>query len=172
MQRLLAHPLHAADFAPFGTVIAAEGLAGRPINGGTTLRFDVMRDLQLTGGGGLPLLALYRATARRFPLPLVEFERHTRGSQAFVPLSGTRFVVVVASGDAALTARALRAFTVDGSRGVVLAPGTWHHALLARDSGDFVVLERTAPAGESVDCEVQRLEAPVELALAEDPTPG
>lgn len=165
MQRLLAQPLLAADFAPFGTVIAADGLAGRPINGGTTQRFDVLPDLQLTLGGGRPLLALYRAAARSFPLPLVEFERHARGSQAFVPLAGARFVVVVARADAPLSAESLRAFAVAGTQGVVLAPGTWHHALLARDAGDFVVLERGAPAGEPEDCEVRRLEAPVELAV-------
>ncbi len=165
MARLIAQPLRAADFAPFGTVIAADGLAGRPINGGTTQRFDVLPDLQLTLGGGRPLLALYRASARSFPLPLVEFERHARGSQAFVPLAGARFVVVVARADAPLSAGALRAFAVAGTQGVVLAPGTWHHALLARDAGDFVVLERGALAGEPEDCEVRNLEVPVELAV-------
>ncbi len=167
MQRLLAQPLLAADFAPFGTVIATDALVGRPINGGTTMRFDVLPDLQLTLGGARPLLALYRATARSFPLPLVEFERHARGSQAFVPLAGARFVVVVARADAPLCAGALHAFAVAGTQGVVLAPGTWHHALLARDAGDFVVLERGAPAGEPKDCEVRHLEAPIELTLAD-----
>ena len=162
---LVAQPLTAHAFAPFGTVISAEGLSGRPINAGTTMRFDVIADLQLTLGGGTPLLAVYRASARKFPLPLVEFERHARGSQAFVPMAGARFVVVVARGDAPLTAEGLHAFTVEGTQGVVLAPGTWHHGLLARDAGDFVVLERNAPVGELVDCDVVRLEVPVELAL-------
>jgi len=162
---LLARPLTAEAFAPFGTVISAEGLSGRPINAGTTMRFDVIPDLQLTLDGGTPLLAIYRASAREFPLPLVEFERHARGSQIFVPMAGTRFVVVVARGNAAPSAKVLRAFTVEGTQGVVLAPGTWHHGLIARDAGDFVVLERGAPAGEPVDCDVVQLEAPVELAL-------
>jgi len=162
---LVAQPLTAHAFAPFGTVISAEGLSGRPINAGTTMRFDVIADLQLTLGGGTPLLAVYRASARRFPLPLVEFERHARGSQAFVPVAGARFVVVVARGDAPLTAEGLHAFTVEGTQGVVLAPGTWHHGLLARDAGDFVVLERGKPAGEHVDCDVRHLQAPVEVAL-------
>lgn len=165
MRKLVAQPLTAAAFAPFGTVISADGLSGRPINAGTTMRFDVMADLQLTSGGGTPLLAVYRASARTFPLPLTEFERHARGSQAFVPMNGARFVVVVAQGDAPPTAGALHAFTVEGTHGVVLAPGTWHHGLLARDAGDFVVLERSAPAGEAVDCDVVHLEEPVELAL-------
>ncbi|APV48972.1 hypothetical protein BWI17_04320 [Betaproteobacteria bacterium GR16-43] len=165
VRRLVARPLTAEAFAPFGTVISAEGLPGHPINAGTTLRFDVIPDLRLTLDGGTPLLAIYRASERQFPLLLVDFERHARGSQAFVPMAGARFVVVVARGDAPPTAEAFHAFAVDGTQGVVLAPGTWHHGLLARDAGDFVVLERGAPAGERVDCESLRLEAPVELAL-------
>ena len=172
MQRLLAQRLRAADFAPFGTVIEAAGLAGRPINGGTTMRFDVLRDLQLTMGGATPLLALYRASARSFPRPVIEFERHARGSQAFVPLAGARFVVVVARADAPLSAGNLRAFAVPGTQGIVLAPGTWHHALLARDAGDFVVLERGTPAGEAEDCEVRQLEAAVEVEIGSPPTRG
>jgi ureidoglycolate lyase len=167
VRRLLAQPLRAEDFAPFGTVITTDGLRGRPINGGTTMRFDVLHDLRLCADGGRPLLALYRASARRFPLMLEEFERHGRGSQAFVPLAGARFVVVVAGADAPLVAESLRAFAVSGTQGVVLAPGTWHHALLARDAGDFVVLERAAPDGEGVDCESRRLEAAVELVLGD-----
>jgi len=165
VRRLVARPLTAEAFAPFGTVISADGLSGRPINAGTTMRFDVIPDLQLTLDGGAPMLAIYRASAREFPLPLAEFERHARGSQVFVPMDGARFVVVVARGDATPTAEALHAFTVEGTQGVLLAPGTWHHGLLARDAGDFVVLERGAPAGETVDCEVLRLPAPMELVL-------
>jgi ureidoglycolate lyase len=165
VRRLVARPLTAEAFAPFGTVISADGLSSRPINAGTTMRFDVIADLQLTIGGGTPLLAIYRASAREFPLQLVEFERHARGSQVFVPMAGARFVVVVARGDAPLAAEALHAFTVEGTQGVILAPGTWHHGLLARDAGDFVVLERGAPAGEPVDCDVVHLPAAVELSL-------
>lgn len=165
MQRLVARPLTAGAFAPFGTVISTEGLSGRPINAGTTMRYDVIADLQLTADFGTPLLSIYRATARTFPLELTEFERHSRASQAFIPMSGSRFVVVVASGGDPPIAESLHAFTVEGTQGVVLAPGTWHHGLLARDAGDFVVLERGAPEGEPVDCDVIQLEAPVELTL-------
>jgi len=54
----------------------------------------------------------------------------------------------------------LQAFVTDGRQGVVLAPGTWHHALLAVEGGDFVVVERRAAV---VDCEVCRLNPGVQL---------
>lgn len=152
---LPVQPLTAAAFAPFGTVIAVPaGAAGRPINGGTSLRFDLLADLALSADGGHPMLALFRAQARCFPIEVAEMERHALGSQSFVPLGERRFVIVVAAAGAAPTADDLSAFITDGCQGVSLAPGTWHHALLAVDAGDFVVVERAAQA---VDCDVLRL---------------
>jgi ureidoglycolate lyase len=156
---LAAQPLTPQAFAPYGTVIAAPtaGL-GRPINGGNAMRFDLLDDLQLGAEGGRPMLALFRAQARRFPHAVTEMERHALGSQAFVPLGERRFVIVVArAGAAPVSCSQLAAFVTDGRQGVVLAPGTWHHALLAVDAGDFVVVER---AGGEVDCDICHLRVP------------
>ena len=156
---LVAQPLTSKTFAPYGTVIAAPAGEGRPINGGNAQRFDLVDDLQLGASGGRPMLALFRAQARRFPHEVTEMERHALGSQTFVPLGERRFVIVVApAGEAPTAAGMLAAFVTDGRQGVVLAPGTWHHALLAVDAGDFVVIERAA--GVEVDCDVCWLDAP------------
>lgn len=156
---LYAQALTAERFARFGTVIEMPQGAGRPINGGNAQRFDLVHDLQLQQAGGHPLLALFRAQARVFPHAVTELERHALGSQSFVPLGRRRFVVVVAPGP-----QALAAFVSNGEQGVVLAPGTWHHALLAVDAGDFVVVERAAAA---VDCDVLRWDEAVSVALPE-----
>ena len=154
---LAVQPLTAQAFAPYGTVLAAPAGTGRPINGGNARRFDLVADLQLGAAGGRPMLALFRAQARRFPHEVVEMERHALGSQTFVPLGERRFVIVVAPAGEAPAAGALAAFVTDGLQGVTLAPGTWHHALLAVDAGDFVVVER---AGDAVDCDICSLAAP------------
>lgn len=159
---LAARPLTAAAFAPYGTVLQAPAGAGRPINGGTAERFDLVDDLRLGAEGGRPLLAIFRARARRFPHAVQEMERHALGSQSFVPLGERRFVIVVAAAGAALGAGALAAFVTDGRQGVTLAPGTWHHALLAVDAGDFLVVERAAAA---VDCDICLLPAPVRVTV-------
>ncbi|SOD30397.1 ureidoglycolate lyase [Variovorax sp. YR752] len=149
---LVAQPLTSHAFAPYGTVIEVPTGEGRPINGGNAQRFDLLGDLRLDAEGGRPMLALFRAQARRFPHEVSEMERHALGSQTFVPLGDRRFVIVVAcAGEAPTSAQQLAAFVTDGRQGVVLAPGTWHHALLAVDAGDFVVIER---AGGGVDCDV------------------
>lgn len=46
------------------------------------------------------MLALFRAQARTFPLNIGEMERHTLGSQTFIPLGTQRFVLVVAAASA------------------------------------------------------------------------
>lgn len=158
--RLVAQPLSAEGFAPYGSVVAAPDGAGRWINGGTTERFDLVDDLHLGADGGRPMLALFRAQARRFPHAVQALERHALGSQTFVPLGERRFVIVVAAAGDAPQAHQLAAFVTDGRQGVTLAPGTWHHALLAVDAGDFVVVERAAA---SVDCDVCELSAPASV---------
>ncbi|WP_338138195.1 ureidoglycolate lyase [Comamonas aquatica] len=67
-----------------------------PINGGNAMRHELLADLQLTAEGGVPMLVLFSAQARQFPLDVTELERHALGSQTFVPLGTQRFVVVVA----------------------------------------------------------------------------
>jgi ureidoglycolate lyase len=160
---LAAQPLSPAAFARYGTVVQAPAGAGRPINAGSAERFDLVADLQLGAGGGRPMLALFRAQARRFPHAVDELERHALGSQTFVPLGERRFVIVVAAAGEPPAAAALAAFVTNGHQGVVLAPGTWHHALLAVDAGDYVVVERAAAA---TDCDTCRLEAAVSVVLS------
>ena len=164
--KLIAQPLTAEGFAPYGTVIAVpddfEG--GRLINGGTTRRFDLIDDLHLSADGGRPVLALFRAQARSFPHAVKEMERHALGTQTFVPIGGERrFVIVVARAGEAQTMAALAAFVTDGRQGITLAPGTWHHALLAVDAGDFVVVERVAA---TVDCDVSEVNPIVSVTWA------
>lgn len=159
---LIAQPLTPRVFAPFGTVVEAPDGPGRPINAGTSQRFDLLGDLQLQADGGRAMLALFRAQARPFPHAVTEMERHALGSQSFVPLGRRRFVIVVAPAGDAPQPEALAAFISNGEQGVVLAPGTWHHALLAVDAGDFVVVERAAGV---VDCDICALGAAVTVAL-------
>lgn len=157
---LVAAPLTPDAFQAFGTVLQAPAGSGRPINAGSSERFDLVDDLQLGAEGGRAQLALFRAQARRFPLSVQELECHRLGSQTFVPWGLCRFVVIVARAGEPPAASALQAFVTDGRQGVVLAPGTWHHALVAVDAGDFLVIERAASV---VDCEIHRLDSPVRL---------
>jgi ureidoglycolate lyase len=167
---LIATPLTPQAFAPYGQVLQAPQGSGRWINGGNAERFDLVADLQLHGAGGRAMLAVFRAKARHFPHAVDAMERHALGSQLFLPAfapdgAPRRFVVVVAPAGGPPLPDALAAFATDGSQGIVLAPGTWHHALLAVDGGDYLVIER---AGEGVDCDVVTMPAARSVRLAED----
>jgi ureidoglycolate lyase len=164
-------PLTPQAFAAYGTVVAPfahdQPPAGaRAINGGTTWRLDLLADLDLHQHGGTPGLAIYSAAARTFPLALQAMERHTQGSQSFLPLGTARFVVVVAAAGAAPGAHDLKAFITDGQQGVVLHPGTWHHGLVAVEAGSFAVVERHGAPGAAVDCDEVALAPGVWLAMA------
>jgi ureidoglycolate lyase len=162
VRALIAEPLTAAAFAPFGTVVAWPGGDGRAINAGSSRRADLDGALRLVAQDGAPLLAIYRAEARTFPFTAEQLERHRHGTQTFIPLGTARFVILVAPADAMPVADTLRAFLTDGRQGVSLAVGTWHHGLLAVNAADFAVIERAA-ADE--DCELATLPRPVSVAL-------
>ncbi|MEN4920872.1 ureidoglycolate lyase [Achromobacter spanius] len=151
--------LTAETFAPYGTIIASAGRDGREINAGTTLRVD-MPEPDILKQGGRPSLSVFRATPGSLPFEVRMMERHRLGSQTFVPLMGTPFVVLVALGATEPDLSTLKAFRADGSAGITLAPDVWHHPLLALAAGDFVVLERK---GETVDCEIVDMRAGIWL---------
>lgn len=153
--------LSAAAFAPFGQVIECVGHAGYAINQGSSQRFSDLAQLEADGDGRLAL-SIFRAAARSAPFALDCLERHPLGSQAFMPLNGQAFLVVVA-----VTAPepgrpapdSLRVFISDGRQGINFHRGVWHHPLLALSAGDFLVADRIGPGDncEAVDIAGWRL---------------
>ena len=144
-------PLTAAAFAPFGEVIETAGHAPRLINEGTSDRFDDLTPVDVLADGGRPLISIFRATPRPLPFVVKGLERHPLSSQAFYPLDGLPYLVVVASaGDSPWETR-IRAFRAAGNQGVNYRRGTWHHALLALGKTcHFLVVDR---GGSEENCD-------------------
>ena len=148
---LLAIPLSRSAFEPFGDVIETAG--GRPstINQGWAERYRDLAQIDVTAAAGRPLLDIVQTRPRTLPMSISMVERHALGSQAFIPLARSRFVVVVARAGAAPKPSDLRAFITNGLQGVNYRPGVWHHPLLALDQiSEFLVLHRS---GSTDDCE-------------------
>ena len=162
-QCLTARPIDRHAFSPHGWLIDATGNVGLAINAGSSQRFDDVTELAFDAESGKPCLAIFRAQRREISGPWQEMERHRLGTQTFIPLAGVRYVVLVAGRGERPDPSALAAFLVNGRQGITLRPGTWHHALLALDAGDFVVLERRAP---QVDCDIALLPRAVRIALS------
>lgn len=140
--RIAPQPLEAAAFAPFGEAIDVAGRAAEAINDGTTQRFPDLVSLDVRGPGRDPVLGIYVARARAFPLRIAKLERHRQAAQVFVPLGAHRFVVVVAQGGDSPDWTSVRAFVTRPWQGVSLRRGCWHHGLVALGDGDrFAVIE-------------------------------
>lgn len=154
-------PIDAAAFAPFGTLVTTEGSRVDRINAGTTGRHSDLATLDLRRPGRDPVLGIYVADARKFPLRIAELERHREAAQVFVPMGMHRFVVVVAPGEDAPRWDAIRGFVTGPGEGVVLRRGCWHHGLVALGDGDrFAVIE-----GAGYRRDAESVPAPIELEL-------
>jgi ureidoglycolate lyase len=160
---LLPEPLTGPAFAPFGELIeASEAVRHYPINAGTTERYHDLARLE-AGPEGRLIVSIFRAQPRALPFQVTTMERHPLSSQAFIPLSGRPYLVVVAPPGEPPTAQSLRLFLAGPGQGVNYPPGVWHHALLALETvSDFLVLDRSGPGP---NCDEIRLE-PVGLIPA------
>lgn len=145
--KLKVEPLTPASFAPFGEVIStATARDEYKINLGTTTRFHDISRVDVGDEGGAPIISIFRGTPRPMPIEIKMMERHPLGSQAFVPLSGQKFLIVVAEGSEAPTSEKLRAFISDGTQGVTYAKNAWHHPLLVLEpESDFLIVDRSGP---------------------------
>ncbi len=162
-------PLTRERFAPFGEVIeAGHPEQRRIVNDGTAERFHDLANID-PGPQGRAIVSIFRSRPRELPLPLVSMERHPLASQAFVPLSGRRWLVVVAPAGGPPVAEGLVAFLASGEQGVNYAPGVWHHPLIALDApSDFLVVDRSGP-GEN--CDETVLDRPARVETVDDGGP-
>ena len=123
---IVAAPLNAAAFAPFGTVIEARGVPSKLINDGLCGRHHNLCAPDVAEGR--VGLSMFDAKPRAMPYRLDLLERHPLGSQAFIPLHGEPFLVTVARDEAGVPATPL-AFLTNGAQGIQIARNTWHGVL-------------------------------------------
>ncbi|NVJ96898.1 MAG: ureidoglycolate lyase [Alphaproteobacteria bacterium] len=155
MRELIAEPLTAEAFAPFGDVIEASDAAQQiAINYGNTTRFHDLAQVNTMVDGGKTGVSIFRSTPLAQPFTVNVMEYHPKSSQAFVPLSGKPYLVVVAP-KGEFDARKMRAFLASGQQGVNYHAGTWHHFSLAlEDVSDFLVIDRIAEDDNCVEYEL------------------
>lgn len=146
LRSLSVESLSPEAFAPFGDVIqTSEAAQHFTINDGNTERYH---DLALLdpGADGKVIVSIFRGQPRTLPFEVCMMERHPLASQAFMPLSGHPYLVVVAPAGPAPGIDQLRVFLCQPHQGVNYAAGVWHHPLLALDAvSDFLVIDRSGP---------------------------
>jgi ureidoglycolate lyase len=124
LRTLQVEPFTEESFAPFGIVVGPRATPAEfkgNASDGWLLPFEAQ-------GGAQLMYSRFHHQKMRFSI----VERHFGVTQGFVPLNGTPLVMVVApptsrDGPAALPApESLRAFLLDGTRGLLMHAGTWH----------------------------------------------
>lgn len=144
---IVARPLTAQGFAPWGEVLEARGAPDRIINAGLCGRFHDRARPDVRGGH--VGISVFLAEPRRLPYRPALVERHPLGSQAFLPMTAEPFLIVVAEGEGAVPGP-LHAFVTDGAQGINLRRGAWHGVLTPLAApGLFAVVDRIAPEGEA-----------------------
>ncbi|MEX0280808.1 MAG: ureidoglycolate lyase [Arenibacterium sp.] len=136
-------PITADEFAPFGDLIQAAGIPDKVINQGKCGRFHDLALLDFVDGRAG--ISLFKAEPRSLPLQLDMMERHPDGSQAFVPMSYTSFLVIVAPDVDGAPGRP-QAFETAPGQAVNFHRGTWHGVLTPlSEPGLFAVVDRIGP---------------------------
>lgn len=154
-------PLSRSRFEPYGEVIEAAATERAAMNAARFERFDDLCSVDLAGDGRIAISIARCRVPTALPYRFDTVERHPLGSQAFVPLSGARMIVVVAPPGEAVDPSELRAFVSNGRQGINYRRGTWHMPLIAFEAGqDFLVIDRAA---DRPNCEEQVLDEPVLL---------
>lgn len=149
-RKLVPRRLSRDAFAPFGDVIQTDGVPHHAINNGTTERFHDLATVD-TGEGedagkGRTLINIFVGQSFTPPVEIRMMERHPLGSQAFVPLDGRPYLVVVAPAREDGTPGTPVAFLASGDQGVNYARGTWHHPLVSLEAESrFLVVDRGGP---------------------------
>nr|MBP8207027.1 ureidoglycolate lyase [Acinetobacter sp.] len=146
-------PLTHENFAAFGEVISCAGNDFFHINDAYTERYHALVQTEIIGEARTGISIFRNIKSTTIPFQISMLERHPNGSQAFIPMQGQKFLVVVApslnADEPDLTQ--LKAFITDGLQGVNYRARTWHHPLLTLENpSDFAVIDRIG-AGHNCD---------------------
>lgn len=142
-REIVARPLSAVAFAPYGDVLEALGAPDKLINQGLCGRFHDRARLDFSDGRAG--ISIFEAELRALPLRLDMVERHPEGSQAFIPMSPEPFLIAVAPD---LDGRPGRpeAFLSSGAQAINYHRATWHGVLTPlAGNGLFAVVDRIGP---------------------------
>ncbi|MFM8801211.1 MAG: ureidoglycolate lyase [Tagaea sp.] len=124
LRRIPVEPFTEKSFAQFGVVVGPRE-DGPDFKGNASDGWLLPFEAQ---GGAQLMYSRFRHQPMRFSV----LERHFGVTQGFVPLNGTPLVMVVApptsrtGPDAAPRPDSLRAFLLDGTRGLLMHDGVWH----------------------------------------------
>jgi len=127
MKLLTPKPLTAEAFRPYGNVIETDSTKSISINSGNCLRYSNLAEINIDGSDTTGI-SLFDAKTYTSPFQLKHVERHPLGSQAFLPMTLDKYLVIVAD-DVNNIAQQPKVFLTNGRQGVNYRRNIWHGVL-------------------------------------------
>ena len=135
-------PISKENFLKFGEIITTDDIKPLEINDGYAKRFDNIANLDTSKDNGQTTICIFSALKRSFPMKIDMMEKHPLGSQAFIPMKETTFLVFVAPKGEKPNLNKIEAFIVPPGIGVNYNIGTWHFPLISTEDMNFLVVDR------------------------------
>jgi ureidoglycolate lyase len=135
-------PISKGNFSKFGDMITTDDITPLEINNGYAKRFDGIANLNTNKDNGKTTISIFSALKRTFPMKIDMMEKHPLGSQAFVPMKETIFLVFVAPEGNKPDLNKVESFIVPPGIGVNYNPGIWHFPLISTENMNFLVVDR------------------------------
>ena len=130
------------NFTNYGDLISTNNVKPIDINNGYAKRFDNLANINTLKDQGKTIVSIFTALKRNFPMKIDMMEKHPLGSQAFVPMKETSFLVFVAPKGEKPNLRKIQSFKIPKQTGINLNPGIWHFPLISTTNMNFLVIDR------------------------------
>tara|TARA_B100000405_G_scaffold22882_1_gene16957 strand:- start:111 stop:605 length:495 start_codon:yes stop_codon:yes gene_type:complete len=130
------------NFKKFGQIIDTSKKKYFKINNGYAKRYDNLGKIDTASKKGRTNVSIFSAKKRRFPMKIDMMEKHPLGSQAFVPMKETSFLVFVAPKAKVPNLKKIESFRIPKQKGINLNRGIWHFPLISTKNMNFLVIDR------------------------------
>ena len=130
------------NFKKFGEVISTKKIKPININNGYAKRFDSLCKINTFLKKGNTIMSIFSSRKRRFPMNIKMMEKHPLGSQAFIPMKETKFLVFVAPKGKKPNVEKIESFIIPKQTGINYKPGIWHFPLISIKNMNFLVIDR------------------------------
>ena len=130
------------NFAAYGDLISSDNIKPIDINAGYAKRFDNLANINTSRDGGKTIVSIFSTLKRTFPMKIDMMEKHPLGSQAFIPMKETNFIVLVAPPGDKPKINKIESFVVSRGIGINYKPDIWHFPLISTENMNFLVMDR------------------------------
>ena len=135
-------PINKENFKKFGDMITTADIKPIEINNGYAKRYDGIANLNTKKNGGDSTISIFSALKRSFPMKIDMMEKHPLGSQAFIPMDDTKFLVFVAPRGNKPDINKIQSFVIPKQTGVNYNAGIWHFPLISMKNMNFLIVDR------------------------------